>query len=318
MNWSQTKMIFLVAFLILDVYLGYQLYEKRGATNQLPTATSNTPPKKALAKAQIQLPSSLPHETTDTYISGKKMSFVRPGSSEQSGNGKSGKAHSDKKTSSKNKKVLKPEILQLEARTQQDINPENGGKEIYSTFKTPYPIPEQPSTDDVKNFLKKYIYHGMEYRFWKKRSENMGSVTFIFVQTYKGHPVFSKGNSDTGMLQVYASDGKITGYRQSYLKLSPFNKKNKKNLINPIKAVDILYENDDILKRSTVKEVALSYFNIIANPEKIRLFGPTWYIVVETGENQDKKEFFVNAIKGQIQTLTPPDQSTEPTGGSAK
>lgn len=42
MNWSRTKSIFIVAFLVLNVFLGYQLWEKRTGNYEVANITENS------------------------------------------------------------------------------------------------------------------------------------------------------------------------------------------------------------------------------------------------------------------------------------
>ncbi|HET7658356.1 MAG TPA: two-component system regulatory protein YycI, partial [Bacillales bacterium] len=189
---------------------------------------------------------------------------------------------------------------------------------IVSTLVKPVEV-NLDTSEPFKDFLKNDVYKGPEYTIWKQGGENS---PYILVQTFNDCPVFSKGQSEAassggqfppGTLKINMKNGKIAGYEQSYLSLSTYQK--KKDLIAPLnKAVFSLYKNDDILNNSTVKLIHLSYYNLIESDSdlgKVRLFVPTWHILVEENKTGKQKEFFVNAITSGI--LTPIKQ--EQTGG---
>lgn len=321
MNWSRAKSIFLVTFLVLDLFLGFQLYSKRNSADEISNQQSQLTPEEMLKDGSIKWPTSLPAIQSAAYIKGTSMSFVQPKSSKDHTSGTPSSASGGKGQNSNsgkssgaanqsNKVKLIKKVLSLETdngKKIQKITPEN-----HTTIRSKLSKPQKVNQDtpDFSSFLKKYIYKGSDYLLWKKGGDN---TPYIFVQAYKGRPVFSKGQTSLsysggdqfppGTLKVNMANGKITDYVQSYLILSQHKK--KKDIVSPLKdAVYTLYSNDDIPNNSTVDSVNLSYYNLIENDagNKVRLFVPAWHILVNMKNSGKEKEFFVNAITEGILT----------------
>lgn len=304
MNWSRTKLIFLIAFLVLDVFLGYQLYDKRKHADQTLPQTDKTP-KQTLQTAGIKWPTSLPQVQSATYITGRAMSFAAQSAppTKKHGKKKGTGTPVDKGTV---QTTIKSGIAQLQAGTsgqnKQQFSLAANGTSILSKLSQPVPYSKPISTNAMAGFLSSYVYNGSDYQYWKPSKTD---DSYIFVQTYQGRPVFSKNNSQSGSLKLEASNGKITGYQQWYLVLKPYKNKNDvKQLTTPIEAIYTLFNNNDFPANSTVEKVELSYYNSIENDfGKVKLFVPTWHIVVKMGHGGKVKEFFVNAITSDVQTL---------------
>lgn len=351
MNWSQTKSIFLLTFLILDLFLGYQLYSKRENTDQI-LQNQKTPREQM---ADIKLPGNPPATKSAAYIRGTSMSFASKNSANGSGSGNNGsgtgsskkgqpananingstgsESGSNSQTGSKsgsghssdqnkqNQRQLKKSILNKEKYNGQKVQEINvkpdDSTTLISHLTDPLKINTDSKTPDFSVLLQNYVYKGKDYTLWQKGGDNS---PYIFVQTFNTRPVFSKGQSTLsfsegnfppGTLKVYMTDGKVTKYEQSYLSLHTYNQ--KKDIIAPLtNAVYNLYINNDIPSGSTVDQVELGYYNSIQSDlGKVRLFVPTWHILVNMKNSGKEKEFFVNAIYGNI--LTPTKQ--EQTGG---
>ena len=333
MNWSRAKSIFLITFLILDLFLGYQLYSKRNSADEIPSSNqqSQLSAEQQMAKGGIKWPDKLPDIQSAAYIKGTAKNFITEStstnstgsggsSSDSSGNkmnpGSDSSSGSGASNQPKNEKLIKEvsSLQKVNGQKIQDITAEN-----HSTIKSELTHHQAVNQDspDFSSFLKKYVYNGNQYELWKKGGSN---TPYVFVQTYQGRSVFSKGqnalsysggdNFPPGTLKVVMANGKITGYVQSYLILKQH--KQKKEIISPLKdAVHTLYTDDDIPNNSTIDSIELSYYNLIENGvgNKVRLFVPTWHILVNMKNKGKDKEFFVNAITEGILTQSKQGQT---------
>lgn len=310
MNWSRTKLIFLIAFLALDLFLGFQLYEKRKSAD-IPPVGEETP-KEQLENSGIEYPQNLPQIDTATYIQGEAMSFVEdtipPDKKENET-----KTVANKKPDNK-KQLLIPEVATLQfgqsGKQIQDIHVGFEDTVITSMLREPVKIPED---ENFTSFLDTYVYQGSEYQLWKENTtENTHS--YIFVQTFNGRAVFSKSKSQTGTLRISTVDGKIVKYRQIYLNFKKYDQDDEKDIVSPLNALISLYQGNYLPFGSTVDEVKPSYYNMIDKDLGIvKIFVPAWHVVVKTddsGEKQEYKEYFVNAITGVVQTLEKPEEDT--------
>lgn len=74
MDWSKTKTIFIIAFLILDCFLGYQFMEKRN-NSQLDVILETTIEEQLEANGinYVELPKEI---TKATYVSGESKKFT--------------------------------------------------------------------------------------------------------------------------------------------------------------------------------------------------------------------------------------------------
>lgn len=293
MNWRRTRLIFIAAFLILDVFLGVQLYEKRKSADEIPPLSETSTPEETLKENNITYPSDIPDISSVAYIKGENQYF---GSKTDDGDGEDNDGES-----------LPPELEMLEEGTDgkdvQDIKVGIGNTTIRSTFAEPLDVPENPYEPSAfTEFLNTYVYRGSEYRLWKV---DESSESLIFVQTHEGRPVFSKSKNQTGSLQVWTEDGKMTKYQQSYLNFDTYGK--EKNMVSATKAMANLLQAGDLPVGGTVASVELSYDNLIEQDlGDVKVFVPAWHILVETYDSRDEtgyEEHFVNALTGVIQTL---------------
>ncbi|HET7657861.1 MAG TPA: two-component system regulatory protein YycI, partial [Bacillales bacterium] len=208
MNWSRAKSIFLVTFLVLDLFLGYQLYNKRqNADNVLLNGTAS--PQKRMKVSLISWPDHLPTIKSAAYLKGTSMSFVtestkggsdsktgsgsgKGGQTEKLGNGDNG-TNAVKKVSTVQKRLIK-EVRDLETINGQKIQTIRAKEEttIVSTLVKPVEV-NLDTSEPFKDFLKNDVYKGSEYTIWKQGGENS---PYILVQTFNDCPVFSKGQSE--------------------------------------------------------------------------------------------------------------------------
>lgn len=273
MNWHKTKTIFIICFLLLDLFLGYQLYQRQQKNLNYGTIASE-----AAVKSDIKKPANIPQVPQNiSFLKGTQQLFVN------------------------DKGDLISSVQKLQGpkgSTIQTIQPENGGSVITGTFKKPITVPDGQS--GWNKILTNDIYHGNEYLMWK-RSDKTKSI--LFVQMYKESPVFIKDRNDLSMLQFVVKNGKIISYQQSYFK---FNKTNAISIITPTTAINNLIEKNNGLfagQHPKISSVNLAYFNLVGdtNQNSQLIFVPAWHIIVKT--DAGNKEFFVNAATGSLQTI---------------
>lgn len=137
MDWSKIKTIFIVTFLILDVYLLYQFMQIRDANKyEIITETSLEDKLKADDIKYVD-PPKMP--ITDQYVSAKLRAF-------------------------KNEDLIK-----LKGQTPEIKN----GDILNSTFINPVPLPDKLDSSALSNFMKDNILFGDHYQIWKKTDKKI-------------------------------------------------------------------------------------------------------------------------------------------------
>lgn len=152
MDWSRIKTIFIVAFLVLDVFLMTQL-SKKYETNKLEELKDVSFEEK-LKVDGIEY-SQLPKEPAkDQYMSANTKNFK------------------------------KEELALLK---NQDVKVLEG-KRLESTLKEPYSIGSKFEESDFANFVKSHVLFGDQYGFWEY-DKDAGTITYF--QKYKDKLFFN-------------------------------------------------------------------------------------------------------------------------------
>jgi regulatory protein YycI of two-component signal transduction system YycFG len=178
MDWSKTKSIFIIVFLVLDIFLLTIFMNKiRGSKLD---ALGQTTIEETIKAANIEYPPKLSEEPVkDAIISANTNKFTEE---------------------------------DIEKLDDQEVNAVNDNT-INSTLKEPVPISENFSPDDLKGFLKEHIVNGEQYSFWKFNKDDQ---TIVYFQTYKGRTIFN--NSNGQLVLYLNTDREIVSYKQTLLK----------------------------------------------------------------------------------------------------
>lgn len=166
MDWNRIKTIFIVSFLILDVYLMYQYFENRNA-NQYEIMTQTTFEDRLTAD-EIEYVSVPKDQIYASYLSAKPKVFG---------------------------KEEKLELDESEITTY-------SGTTLTVHLKEPIKVSKDSLPSDIGSFLKGKIIHGDQYAFWEKNEENN---TVVYYQKYKDH-FFYKNKNGQLVLQLNDND----------------------------------------------------------------------------------------------------------------
>ncbi len=156
MDWSRTKTIFIITFLILDLFLGYQFIEKRN-NSQFDVISDSTIEEKLDADGITY--GDLPKEATKAvYVGGESRVFEEE------------------------------EIRRL---TNQKIFISKG-KQIVSSFRQDVLLKDITSSTQLMEDLKPYILDMNKYIF---SNEDKKTNTLIFFQSYDGRAIYNNVSS---------------------------------------------------------------------------------------------------------------------------
>lgn len=158
MEWNRTKTIFIIVFLILDIFLAFQYFNKR-SNNQFPILEKSTLQEDM--KADHISYGNLSKETSKgSSISAQKRVF--------------------KQSEIKSLKGQKPKALMNTAK-------ENALTEIEMEFETPIALPKTDMKTKAREIVNEEIIDGNKYKLWKV---DKSGKQIVFFQTYNGNYIF--------------------------------------------------------------------------------------------------------------------------------
>src|SRR5690606_10278052 len=147
MDWSRAKTIFILSFLVLDIFLILQIIDQKSASTY--DYLSDAPVEEQMAADQITLPELPEGPEEEFYIEAN----VRDFSMENLAN------------PAKNGQLLRE------------------SHELQITLDSPYELGENWHISDVDRFVKNFIDSGSEYRYWDyDKTKN----TITYFQQYNG------------------------------------------------------------------------------------------------------------------------------------
>lgn len=242
MQWGQIKTLFILCFLILDIFLVQQFLDKREQSKLgiLPDTTI----EEKLKAEDISLGDLPKDNNKETYISAKRYVFTEE----------------DKETltsSSKQKfDVYNNEIL-------------------LSILEEPIPFDPKDSKEDTAKKVKEKILYGSKYEYW---GYNQSSNKLLFFQSYNDKPIFF---NESGIVIVYLNeDQEMVKYVQTMLTDIQKTRKETQELIKPKQAAITLYKKGQLYGGDNVSDMNLGYYTLVPLSNGLQVFAPTWKITV--------------------------------------
>ncbi|MGG1572830.1 two-component system regulatory protein YycI [Fictibacillus sp. NRS-1165] len=246
MDWKKTKTIFILTFLILNIFLGYQLSQKMDKSKL--EAVADQPIEKRLADNNIDYKDKLPQSYNDrqTLISGQRAPFSAD--------------------------EIKSKVSRLDSSSTDTT--------LVFNLKKPQDLDKEDLVKDVTQFLKDEVYRGDEYRFYKKDTK---SHKIWFTQIYQGQPLFfdtdNGMNRPSGMVMFeWNNKGQLTRYTQTFI--SVYRQGTKQEIISPMKALEKIFTTNHLSSGDKINKIVLGYYSL-ANVEDVQVYAPTWSIETE-------------------------------------
>ncbi|WP_071393133.1 two-component system regulatory protein YycI [Bacillus tuaregi] len=246
MDWSKIKTIFIISFLILDLYLVYEFFKIWDESQyEVVKPEVEESIEKRLKVDEIEyvtLPKSF---VEDYYLKAKPKEFKEEDLVDNS--------------------TLKNQTTKVTA-----------GTILESELNEPLKVSDKFGPSELNSFIKNHILYGDEYRYWEESNDDK---MIIYTQHFEGKTLFE---NDNGKLIFYLNDNnEIESYRQTYLEEIVKLSKSEK-IIQPIKAIETLYSNDFIKPKSSITEVELGYYTLV--DESAQVLNPAWCFVVDGKE----------------------------------
>lgn len=257
MDWSRIKTIFIVTFLILNMYLlneFYKIYESSKYDYMYETSFENK--LKTEEIEYVELPKNI---KKDNFISATPKKFAED--------------ELEKMLDT----LFKGQAVTMKNETT-----------LESVLEKPIKVSENPSPEELAPFLKNSVLEGDQYRFW---SVNPNEKTVTYYQQLQGKVLFK---NISGELTLYMNDNhEIVAYKQTLLEDFEVYSE-EENILQPLKAIETLYENGELTFGDKITKVELGYYTLV-HLTSSQLLTPVWRFVVN-GE----RDLFVNAVEGQI------------------
>ncbi|MFC0525979.1 two-component system regulatory protein YycI [Pontibacillus salicampi] len=260
MQWGQIKTLFILCFLILDIFLAHQFMQKQQESEYALLDSPNF--EESLEAANITV-GELPKETVkESYISAKKHTFTQSELDE-------------------NDTIL----------NNQDITRLKNDHVLVSTFDKPLDVNLESAKDVIESTVTSNVMFGDRYTFWNYNEEE---DVLIFFQNYQDKPFYYNENA---MIMAKANEeGHITGYVQTLVD-DVSDTGEPKELINPMQAVEKLYNQNELFEGDNVTGMSLGYHTLWAL-EGAQIFSPTWKLAIQNGE--ESRNHYVNGVEGQL------------------
>lgn len=260
MDWAKIKTIFIIAFLALNIYLGYEFYKlyKSSQYDYISEATIES----QLSADEIEIVSLPKNVSKGKYLTASPKRFTKEELAEMA----EGRLNGQSVT------IINDTVIE-------------------SYLEKPYKISANFSPNELAAFLKNNVIAGEEYSFWERDPVNN---TITYYQKVNDKVLFNNMN---GELTFYLNeDNEIVYYRQTLLEdFEEFP--DEETLLQPIKAIEILYENGKIPSGSKITKIEEGYYTLV-HLSSSQVLTPVWRVVLN-GE----KDLYVNAVEGQIVEL---------------
>ncbi|MCM3618211.1 two-component system regulatory protein YycI [Sutcliffiella horikoshii] len=263
MDWRKTKTIFILTFLVLNIYLGVQILEKREQSQLELLAEASTEEKFEVDEiTYADLPKAPPKES---YISGSSYVF----------------------TDDDLEKLMEDKGQEVRRVDETTIN---------AVWKEPIALPETNMTSRLNTVFQDQILFADQYKFW---GYNQVTNTLYFFQQYDGKHIYS---NSSGMVMVQLNElNQIISYVQTYITdLQEMDV--EQDVISVFNALENLYNSGDLRPRSHVGHMELGYYTLLDNTNSHVLI-PTWHIVIDEDQDYFVNAFEGSIIKKDNRTL---------------
>lgn len=249
MQWNQIKTLFILSFLVLNIYLLYLVLDKQKEAD-----IGIIERKDATIEEQL--------ESEDiTYVDlpeiGEKESFL---SVEQ------------KTFEEKDMDALKDFSNQESVILDDNF--------IISHYKETIKIPKNVTEETLSSLVKKDMLYSDEYDFW---SWNKDFNVLVFFQKKNERPIYF---NRSGIILVFLNDNnEAIGYIQTMLGDAAEEGEDKKSLIQPIKAIETLYLSNQLNTGEKVTNMKIGYHTRVPLADGVQVFVPTWKVSVDDERN---------------------------------
>jgi len=283
MQWGQIKVLLIVSFLILDVYLLFQFLEKKEQADYSILEEQQSTFDELLDAESIMIP-ELPKEDSETYISVKQ------------------------------KELADSDLTLRRDQVEQKIQLLNK-QFIVSEIESPIKVDEDDSGEEMNDLLNQLALYAEEYSYWTWNEE---LNILIYFQNKSDRPIYYNQN---GVILVYLNDDNEAAYYTQTVLGDVEKLEDKTELIQPIRAIETLYRGNQLNSGDEVTDFDLGFYTRVPYEGDVQVFAPTWKVnlneesdyfvnaiegfVFSTEEN----EFLYESVQTSIEKIKSSDMS---------
>ncbi|WDF82734.1 two-component system regulatory protein YycI [Lacticaseibacillus pabuli] len=262
MDFRRIEGIFLIVFVILDIFLGWSMSQNQRV--YLSASTSSTGPQIAqqIKRDDIALPKLNGKETQGHYDA----------------------AQTNTQLSANYQTVANTGDLKV------NISSSNGYQVLSASLNSPLRLRRKGVVSQLKNYVENpnNVLFGKDYVYSPELS---GNGSYVFVQQTAGKRIVMDERAN---LTLNVSEGRLTSYRQSYVgHMIPMD--NQQALMSDKEAIYTLYQSNEIVDSSRVLWVKLGYTWLLTTKGS-QVFTPTWSVGIESKNSKNVTIKRVNAI----------------------
>ncbi|WP_227395023.1 two-component system regulatory protein YycI [Jeotgalibacillus aurantiacus] len=270
MDWSKTKTIFIVVFLILDIFLFFLFLQKYQDTqnSQLPQLSI----AEQIEEENITISNELPDlDDSKAYLNAESYRF----SAEEASN-----------LQGQNANVRNNRILE-------------------SNLNTPVDIEDPENPEEVTELLEEFVLYGEQYRFWDYREEENELVYF---QVYEDNELYYNVNAQ--LVVTLNEQQQAVAYTQTYLtSLEPFSSEQELITPGDALETFYGSGNVEANSRVTDLEIGYfpSFLQAGNNDDSVtgdvQVLTPTYKMTIENEEGS-QRDLFINAVDDNIYDMS--------------
>ncbi|NGC78440.1 hypothetical protein G5T19_07175 [Lactobacillus reuteri] len=274
MNFKRIQWIFILAFLIFDIFVGSSLILETRFTVSNGQQNRQSAVLKEMRNDSINYGNLSNKQQTGYYIAGKR--------STDGG------------------------VLEQESDKLHNQNFRFTSGTLTSEFDKPIKVSADNTVQRINRLLKnkKMVSLGDHYRYNKELSDKN---TIVYTQVLEDKPLIS---NDGQIRFRINSDHEVTGYTQTYLQDVEVLRQ-RSNTISQRRAITWLYKHNQIPNNSRIRWATLSYSKLLnTTTDDKSVYVPTWIVEIKTKNSGAIQQLQVNAFNSTVMKETPDSVNT--------
>ncbi|WP_249872304.1 two-component system regulatory protein YycI [Oceanobacillus saliphilus] len=245
MQWGHIKTLFILSFLILNIYLLVQFVDRQRDSDIGVLDSEDQSYEELFESENISLPDLNEDVTEANYINVSEITFT-------------------------SEEIDQLNSMEDIAATLVEDN------FILTQFEKPLPLPENADVNSITALLAPYMLYPSEYTYWAWNEET--NILIFFQEIDNNRTIYFNQNA---LLLFYINDNdEITHYTQTMLGEAE-QQGNAETLLPQINAIGSLYDRGSLAPDEDVTDVELGYLSRIES----QVFAPTWRITIDEEEN---------------------------------
>ncbi|RPF51105.1 two-component system regulatory protein YycI [Aquisalibacillus elongatus] len=245
MKWGQIKTIFIISFLVLNLFLLQELLNKVERSEYDTLDKSTLEDQLAAQEIEYSLPES---GQTEAYVSAERYQLTEDDMDDLG------------------------DLLD-----EQTIEVGENQEVIVSEFNEPLEL-DFENREEAISLIKEQVLYGDQYSFWDYYEEEN---VLLFFQKQNDRMVYF--NETSSLIVQLDEEGRAIQYRQTLLE-EVEHRTEEQETIDPINVIRTLYSSDFIMPESAVS-MKMGYQRLVPLEDGVQVFVPTWEVIVNDDEH---------------------------------